>query len=311
MDISYLLFLQNLRETTGGIFNKFFTYVTGYGEMACLFAVFAMVYWCINKKTGEYMLISLAFDRIINGILKITFCINRPWIRDARVVPLGDGLKTANGYSFPSGHTANATSCFGGFAMGTKCGKALKILAWVCALLVAFSRNYIGVHTLQDVVVSFLVAVAVLFGVQKLFDKYYDNPKFYMWFSGIGITACVLGIVYAGLKSYPKDYNELGKLIVNPEKMVIDFYKNVGYCLGIYLGWFIEKRFINFSCEGSINQKIFRFVLLYLVFQMVCLIVIPVCSKYMIKEVASVFKPFVQMMYICCIAPLIIKYAKL
>ena len=51
MDISYLLYLQNLREATSHIFDKFFTYVTNYGEMAYLLPLFAIIYWCINKKT--------------------------------------------------------------------------------------------------------------------------------------------------------------------------------------------------------------------------------------------------------------------
>lgn len=311
MDISYLLFLQNLRNSTQGIFDKFFAYVTTYGEMATLFAIFAMVYWCISKKTGEFMLLNLGFERIINGVLKITFCIYRPWIRDPRVLPLGNGIKTATGYSFPSGHTTNALGCFGGFAMGSKSSKALQILAWICVLLVGFSRNYIGVHTPQDVIVALLVGILVLFAFKFLFEKYYDKPNFDLWVFGIGFLTCILTLVYAAYKSYPIDYDAAGKIIVKPEKMVIDFYKNIGYCLGIFLGWIIEKRFINFSCEGTVNQKIFRFVLLYLIFQAVTFILIPICANGMSKEAAAVFKPFAKTMYICCIAPLIIKYAKI
>ncbi|MBR4330181.1 MAG: phosphatidic acid phosphatase, partial [Candidatus Riflebacteria bacterium] len=74
MDISYLLYLQNLRDATSHIFDKFFTYVTNYGEMNYLLPLFAIIYWCINKKTGEFMFISLGFSRLINGLIKIAAC---------------------------------------------------------------------------------------------------------------------------------------------------------------------------------------------------------------------------------------------
>lgn len=311
MDISYLLFLQSLRESTNGIFDKFFAYVTTYGEMAGLFALFCIVYWCINKKAGEYMLLSLSFSRIINGFLKVAFCVYRPWIRDARVIPMGGGTKTATGYSFPSGHTTNATACFGGFALNGGCHKALTVVLWICALLVGFSRNYIGVHTPQDVIVAFTVTTLVIIGTQKLLDKFYDKPNSDFWIVGFGLLACVLTLLYTVYKSYPMDYDSAGKIIVDPAKMVLDSYKNLGYCFGILLGWIIEKRFINFSVEGTAQQRIMRFIICFALFQILVLIINPAIVAHMSKEVGGFFKPFMQMLYIGCIAPAIIKYAKL
>ena len=171
MDIDYLLFLQNLRNTTEGLFDKFFTYVTGYGEMVCLLPLFAMIYWCINKRTGEFMFLCLAFSRIVNGLIKIIACVYRPWIRDSRVLPISGAMKTATGYSFPSGHTTNATATFGSYSVMQKNeSRYLKVLLWCLAILVGFSRNYVGVHTPQDVIVGFVSTVLVIFGTMKLFD---------------------------------------------------------------------------------------------------------------------------------------------
>ncbi len=311
MDISYLLFLQSLRDSTNGIFDKFFGYVTTYGEMAGLFALFCMIYWCINKKAGEYMLISLGFSRMLNGLLKVVFCVYRPWIKDPRVIPMGGGTKTATGYSFPSGHTTNAVSCFGGFALNGGCQKALCIVLWICALLVAFSRNYIGVHTPQDVIVAFTTTTLVLFGIQKLLDKYYDKPNSDLWISGCGLLGCILILLYTANKSYPLDYDSAGKLIVDPAKMVLDSYKNLGYCFGILLGWIIEKRFINFSVEGTVEQKIKRFFICFMLFQVLTLVINPAVASHFPKEAGTLIKPFLQMFYIGCIAPAIIKFGKL
>lgn len=312
MDISYLLLLQNFREEHV-IFNKFFSYVTTYGEMAGLFAIFCMVYWCISKKTGEYMLLSLAFSRIINGLLKVVFCVYRPWIRSPEIHPLKDGTKTATGYSFPSGHTTNATACFGGFAVHSGCKKGLQIVLWICALLVAFSRNYISVHTPQDVIVAFVVTASIIWGTKKLLDKYSDKPNSDLWIAGCGLLACVLVLLYTVFKAYPEEANPFGTgLIVEPAEMKLDSYKNLGYCFGIFIGWFIEKRFINFSSEGTVEQKIKRFIICFLLFQILVLVFIPAIFKYIeLDIIKGPLKAFLQMIYVCCIAPAIIKFAKL
>ena len=41
-------------------------------------------------------------NRLVNGFLKVTFCVYRPWIRDARVQPDGNAVTAATGYSFPA-----------------------------------------------------------------------------------------------------------------------------------------------------------------------------------------------------------------
>lgn len=307
MDISYLLLLQSLRESTGGIFNNFFAYVTTYGETAVLTLIFALIYWCINKKTGEYILLSLAFARVLNGLSKITACVYRPWIRDGRIVPAGNAIKAATGYSFPSGHTTNATATFGGFANRVKDEKVLKFVAWGIALLVGFSRNYLGVHTPQDVIVGFAATVLVLFAVQKLFQILEKNGKADIWVAVGGILLCFVGYLYAANKSYPMDYNKAGKLLVDPAKMVLDFYKNIGFASGVFIGWLLERRFVQFSVEGSVNQKILRFIICYFLFHLLNLVLVPMITSGLPKELGSWFKPFAQGLYICFIAPVIIK----
>ena len=207
MDISYLLFLQSLRETTKGVFDKFFIFVTGYGEMVYLLPLFALIYWCINKKTGEFMFLSLAFARIINGLVKVLACVYRPWIRDPKVTPLTKGLETATGYSFPSGHTTNATATFGSFAVKQdKKDKYLKILLWGMAILVGFSRNYIGVHTPQDVVVGFVFTIFAVFGTMKLFEIIEKKENADIWVAVSGLIISLLIVVYAANKTYPVNY---------------------------------------------------------------------------------------------------------
>lgn len=313
MDISYLLFLQEFRQNTNGIFDKFFTYATEYGEMACLLPLFALIYWCINKKTGEFMFLSLAFARIVNGLIKIVACVYRPWIRDARIQPIKKAFETATGYSFPSGHTANSVATFGSYAVREeKVSKYLKILLWTLPVIIGFSRNYIGVHTPQDVVCAFILSAASIFAVKKLYDYLETNEKSDIWIviGGLALSGAVL--LYTKYKSYPMDYDAAGKLIVDPAKMVLDSYKNLGYCFGIFIGWIIERRFINFSLEHrTVNQKIFRYLVCFVLMQIMLTIICPQIKAYTSAEVSHFFVAFLKTFYIICIAPFIIKTCKL
>lgn len=328
MDISYLLFLQSVRETTKGLFDKFFVYVTGYGEMVYLLPLIALIYWCINKRTGEFIFLSLAFARTINGLVKIFGCVYRPWIRDPKVTPLNKGLETATGYSFPSGHTTNAVATFGSFSVKQKSESGfLKIILWVIAILVGFSRNYIGVHTPQDVVVGFVLSLLVIFGTIKLFDIIEKKEKTDIWVAVSGLIISLLIVVYAANKTYPVNYKmDDGKIsettylritevnkdlekkaIVSPQSMVLDLYKNIGYIVGIFLGWIIERRFIKFTTDGTTNEKILRYLVCFILMQVMLQIICPIIKVRLDKIYSVPIISFLKTFYILGIAPIIIK----
>ena len=76
----------------------------------------ALIYWCIDKKKGFFILTATSACLVVNSVIKLTACVYRPWIRDPRITPAGDAIKEATGYSFPSGHTAAAGPMLGGTA---------------------------------------------------------------------------------------------------------------------------------------------------------------------------------------------------
>ena len=97
----------------------------------------------------------------LNSVLKVAFHRQRPTL---------SGLSTAlQTYSFPSGHALAATVLYGVLAAyairslrsrAAKAGVAAVALAIV--VLVAFSRIYLGVHYLSDVLAAFVEGVAWL-----------------------------------------------------------------------------------------------------------------------------------------------------
>ncbi len=262
MDINYLLALQNLRDATGGVLNGFMEFITKLGETSIVVFFIGLVYWGVNKKEGIFLMFSLYTNRIINGFIKITACVYRPWIRDARITPVPEAMKDATGYSFPSGHTTNATSVWGGLAIkrkGISLPKWFSVVMIILVLLIAFSRNYLGVHTPQDVVVALVIGAAVLFLMTKLMPIIDEHPNMDVWVMLGGVALCALLILYAAVKSYPTDYAADGSVIVEGSKMAADSFKNAGMGIGFFIGWFIERRFINFSNDNN-TENIVRLI---------------------------------------------------
>ena len=270
MDISYLLLLQSLREATGNIFTPLMEYITKLGETSVLMLCIGLIYWCFDKKKGIFLLFTLYANRVINGFIKITACVYRPWIRDARIVPVPEAQADATGYSFPSGHTGNAVSVWGGCAVNTggkiNVNKILSAILVILVLLIAFSRNYLGVHTPQDVIVALVIGTVVLFAMTKLMPIIEEKPNGDIWALLVGIGACVILILYAAFKSYPVDYAADGSVIVEGSKMAVDSFKTAGGAMGMLAGRFIERRFIKFSTDIDNKERVVRAIVCFLIY---------------------------------------------
>ena len=306
MDIEYLLLLQRFREATGGFPDGFMELVTKLGEASIVTLLVAAVYWCFDKREGIYLMLTFYYNRVINGFLKITACVYRPWIRDSRVVPVPGAMADATGYSFPSGHSANASSFFGGLAMKKKRNKIIRILLIVLVLLIGFSRNYLGVHTPQDVIVSIVLAAALLFAFRALLDRVDKNPDKDRIVLAVGAVICAVLIAYASLKSYPVDYDSAGEMIVDPKKMSVDAFKNAGMCLGFILGWFLERRFIRFESDGKLYIKVIRYAVCAGIYLLLKEFATPLISELIPGGPGKACEQFVLILYITAGAPLLI-----
>ena len=154
IDLQYLLFLQNLRLATGGIFDEFFNGMSKVAVDVLPFLPF-LIFLCVNKKWGYRFLYSYLGANLLNGAVKLTVCAYRPWIRSNLIEPAGDSKVAATGYSFPSGHSVSASSLYGSVVENQWSKRRwLAIFCTICILLTGFSRNFLGVHTPQDVIVG-------------------------------------------------------------------------------------------------------------------------------------------------------------
>ena len=303
--IDPLLCLQFFREITHGVFNSFFVTCSLFGETTIIIIFSSMIYWCLNKKLGEYILVSQGGADLVNGLAKVTACVYRPWVLDSRIQPVKDAIAGATGYSFPSGHTTTATTLFGGAVLRGNFTKALNIVLIVCLLLVGFSRNYLGVHNVLDVIFGIFFTLIVLMIFSKLFDKLEEKPNLDIIISVIGIVISILIVIYALTKSYPLDYDAAGKLIVDPAVLTLDTFRNAGTAVGAFLSWPIERRFIKFTTEGTLETKVIRFICGFIGLEFIITVIFPLIGE---SAVGCFSQNFVLGLFIILIYPAIIKF---
>ena len=247
MDIQYLLMLQELRNATGGIFDEFFNALSKFAVDVLPFLPF-VIFWGVDKKWGYFFLTTHWTGELLNGVIKLTVCAYRPWIRSDLIEPAGDSKVAATGYSFPSGHTRTATTIYGDvFVWQKDRRKWLAVCCAVLILLTGFSRNFLGVHTPQDVLVAFIESVFVIYVVSRVSKRVEGNEKVLDILTVMGVVAVIAALAYIQLKHYPLDYTSDGTLLVDPQKMMNDCFKACGSFLGLMVGSYVDRHYIHYE----------------------------------------------------------------
>jgi membrane-associated phospholipid phosphatase len=131
-------------------------------EQFYLFVAPALL-WCLDAGLGLRLGLGLTLSSALNSALKLAFHSPRPYWLDARV----QALAAETSFGIPSGHAQNAVTVWGLLAASLR-----RTWAWIAALalmlLIGFSRIYLGVHFLGDVVVGWLVGALILWAFLNL-----------------------------------------------------------------------------------------------------------------------------------------------
>lgn len=307
MDIRILLALQAFRNGVGACLVDFMSKMSFIGEMNTVLAIMALVYWCVDKDFGRYLLMGWSGNRVVNGLLKVAGCVYRPWIRDARIVPESGALAAATGYSFPSGHSMNAASLYGGGAIRRELSRALRVALGVIVALIAFSRIFLGVHTPQDVLVGVGAGLLVMGLTARLMAWVDARPQrdVAVMCVGIGVAAAVA--VFAAVRHYPTDYDAEGRLLVDGAEMANDTYKGVGWCVGFLAGWVLERRYIGFSTDVPMMTRITRLATGLLSYYAVSLVLNPLLKGWIPGAGGAILTCFIQMFHVAFFFPWCLK----
>ena len=243
--MSFLYALESIRNS---VFDVFFSIITLCGEETIFMAVGMIVFWCINKYQGYYLLSVGFLGTVINQFLKMLFRIPRPWIRDPNFTIVSSAEDAATGYSFPSGHTQTSVGLFGGIARWNK-NTALRIAMIALCVLVPFSRMYLGVHTPADVLVSIANALLLVFVGYPLFKKAESSPKT-MYGILFVMTVVVLGFLcFVCFYLFPAEvYSELA--VHNLESAQKNAFTLTGCAVGLIVVYTIDLKYTHFDTKA-------------------------------------------------------------
>ena len=259
MDIQFLLFLQSVREALPSFVTLLFTGITFLGEPYIPLIGAFLLYWCFDKRMGRRFILISSLADFWNGILKITFCVYRPWVRSPEIHPAKAALSGATGYSFPSGHSSKAVAAYGALWTDTrKKHRAWNLLPLLIAL-VLFSRCFLGCHTLRDVLAGLALGVFTIWSADLAlrWSDAKDGRDIVLMIAGLAL--CLAGMLYAKLRVYPMDYDASGALLVDPVQMRHDTFLGIGALAGMLPAFALEKRYVRFTTDGTRREKTIRF----------------------------------------------------
>lgn len=309
LDIEYLILLQELREFLGDYSIKFFELISFIPKSPLSILIPGILFWCINKRAGLFLMFIASFGQVINQLVKNTFCVYRPWVFNNELLPVQTDMLKASSYSFPSGHTTMATAIFGGLAYFYRKKSSLLVISCIAIiLLVALSRNFLGVHTPQDVLFAIFETCLIIVFADKIFDELEWNKSFSTVAFIAGMIFCMAATAYFMLKSYPADYVH-GKIIVEGAKAQLDSVDKIACFAGFLTGAFLENKYVHFKMTVPATIKIRRAIIGCIVggAMMLILYLIKLTDIKILYEFCKGFIPFISVIFI---APLIFNFTE-
>ncbi len=249
-ELQIIRWLQSLRN---GFLDTMFEFFTMFGEELMVIAILGGIYWCVNKKVGERLGITVFISLGFNSLLKIIFMRLRPFMVDESIVNLRP--ETSGGYSMPSGHAQSASTVFFGVYQFFK-KKSLLIIAIIITTLVAISRMYIGVHYLSDVIVGSLLGIIITYLMYRLIGKKEDLSVIYKFILVLSLMTLVGFFIYNIVLLNEVTFDSY-QFYFNTEALA----KMLGTLVGFVIGIKIEKKYVNFANHTNLLKNTIRFIL--------------------------------------------------
>ena len=161
---------------------KVFSFVTSFADLHSveIIAGSVAILLLVNKKIKETILLffTLLLTSYSTDYLKVFFHRSRPLL----------GVFQGLNYSFPSGHSSIAMALYGFLIYlvfnysDNKYKKFLYLLLGLMIAAIGFSRMYLGVHYLSDVLAGYLVGfmslvIIVIYLKPRITKKFYERKQ--------------------------------------------------------------------------------------------------------------------------------------
>ncbi len=256
--MSFLYILENLRVD---ILDELMLLITRFGEETVFLVAAMIIFWCVDKRKGYYVLSVGLIGTVANQFMKLWFRVPRPWVLDENFTIVEQAREAASGYSFPSGHTQSAVSTFGSIAYTTK-KRWLRAVAISLAVLVPFSRMYLGVHTPLDVLVAAAMSIVLIIVLRPVVLK--KNGKYLPLLLMVMTVLAAAYLAFVELYPFPADIDAH-----NLESGISNAYTLFGALLGFVIVYIVDEKWLKFP-----TKAVWWAQLLKLVFGLVIVLVI-------------------------------------
>lgn len=233
---SFMVWLQGLLGSFGTAVASFFTM---FGEELVIVGMLGFLYWAYDKEFGLFVGTNIVVGLVWNAQLKNIVLRRRPYFDHADIKCLkpvdGDADLydiTAQGYSFPSGHSSNAASAYPSlFAWRRK--KWLLVIAVVLPLLVGLSRVCLGVHYPTDVLAGWglgLLTVLLVGWLQRVVRQKWILYAALLATAAVGCLWC----------------------------RTTDYFSSLGLMIGFFAAALFEERYVQFANTRCVPRMILR-----------------------------------------------------
>lgn len=245
-------FLYLLEKIRNPVLDAVMLVLTRLGEETAFLVVALILLWCIDKRRGYFVLFVGFIGVICNQFLKLLCRIPRPWVLDPEFTIVESAREAATGYSFPSGHTQSAVGNFGAIAYTSR-KKWSRYLALAAAVVVPFSRMYLGVHTPADVLTAAAIAAALIFLLRPV--VYSENKRNIPILLGC-ITLLALGyLCFAQFYPFPENVD-----VHNLQSGRESAFTMLGCLLGFVLVYTVDTKWLDFPVKAVWWAQIIKVV---------------------------------------------------
>ncbi len=250
--MSFLYFLESIRNP---FLDAFFATITHLGSETLFLAIAIIVFWCVSKEKGYYLLTVGFIGTMLNQFLKLICQVPRPWVRDPEFTIVEAAREEATGYSFPSGHTQSVTASLGCIARFTG-KKWIRVVCIVLIVLTGLSRMYLGVHTPADVIVSLVIGTILVLALYPVFEKAKEKPAYMYGIMGVLSLCSLVYLMFVELHQWPADIDAH-----NLASGVKNAYLLFGCSLAMILSYTIERKYVRFEVKAVWWAQILKVVI--------------------------------------------------
>jgi membrane-associated phospholipid phosphatase len=225
------------------------------------------LYWCVNSELGVGVGFILLTSNSLNHLFKVSLGGARPyWVSD-RILPLG----AETSFGIPSGHAQNALGVWGLPALYFR-----KTRVWIGTLtlvfLIGFSRLYLGMHFIHDVIAGWLLGLVILW----LFSVCWKRAAVWLPKQTLGFQVTVSFILSVLFILLSAAAVQVHQGVVIPDNWRVNAMRSgfapdpyslsnvftpTGTLFGLACGLAVINHRGGFQATGSVSRRVLRYVI--------------------------------------------------